>query len=124
MGLSDFLAASRNLTRATARRLARIPARARRTAVRADHWVQDHIVLAATCALLTVLAATGTTLWYGGEALLALAAAYQPLLTVVWIVISAVVLVVKFFGSRRAARLAPAAGPSVQPPATGDGRVR
>ncbi|MFD9105216.1 hypothetical protein ACFVZN_29620 [Streptomyces virginiae] len=40
---------------------------------------------------------------------MALAKQYQPLLTIVWIVTSAVVLVVKFFSNRRATRLAPAA---------------
>ncbi|MFD5883289.1 hypothetical protein [Streptomyces yangpuensis] len=108
MGLSGFLTGSRNLTRATARRIAQTPARTRRALIRADHWVQDHIVLTTTCALITVLAATGLTLHYWGETLLPLAKEYQPLLTIVWIVISALVLVVKFFSTRRAARLAPA----------------
>ncbi|MBZ9593638.1 hypothetical protein K7B06_00800 [Streptomyces erythrochromogenes] len=109
MGLSGFLTGSRNLARATARRIAQTPARTRRALIRADHWVQDHIVLATVCALVTVLAVTIVTLHYWGETLLALAKEYQPLLTIVWIVISAVVLVVKFFSTRRAARLAPAA---------------
>ncbi|MFC9816738.1 RNA polymerase sigma factor [Streptomyces virginiae] len=53
-----------------------------------------------------VLAVTILTLHYWGETLLALAKEYQPLLTIVWIVIRAVVLVVKFFSTRRTARLA------------------
>ncbi|MFB6866161.1 hypothetical protein ACFCZQ_35980 [Streptomyces virginiae] len=109
MGLSGFLTGSRNLARATARWIAQTPARTRRALIRADHWVQDHIALTTTCALITVLAVTGLTLHYWGETLLPLAKEYQPLLTIVWIVISALVLVVKFFSTRRAARLAPAA---------------
>lgn len=104
MSLSDFLSSSRSS--ATTHWLRQMPIRTRRALVRADHGVQDHIVLTTVLALTATLLATGTALWYWGEPLLALAKKYQPLFTIVWIVISAVLLVINFFRVRRAVRLA------------------
>ncbi|MEV7511767.1 hypothetical protein AB0O57_27815 [Streptomyces sp. NPDC091201] len=118
MGLSDILTGPRNLARTGVRRIKQTPAGTRRALTRADHWVQDHIILAAACAIIAVFAVTGTTWWYWGEALLALAKTYQPLLTIVWIVISAIALIVRFFATRRAARVALAASATAVPPTT------
>ncbi|MFE5538721.1 hypothetical protein [Streptomyces sp. NPDC056492] len=124
MGLPGFLTGSRNLARAVVRQIKQMPVRTRSALGRADHWVQDHIILATACALTAVLAVTGTTWWYWGEALLAFAKEFQPLLTIVWIVISAIVLVVKSFSTRRAARLALAAQTVAEPPAPEAGGSR
>ncbi|MFE1519612.1 hypothetical protein ACFW9I_22780 [[Kitasatospora] papulosa] len=105
MSLSKFLSSFRPLALSTVRRLRHVPVRTRRAIVRADHGVQDHIVLATVLALSAILLITGTTLWYWGETIITMAKKYQPLFAIVWIVISAVLLVVSFFRTRRAARL-------------------
>ncbi|MFJ5552505.1 hypothetical protein [Streptomyces sp. NPDC093225] len=81
----------------------------RRALSRTDIWVQDHTVLATVLALAVFLTVTGIAMGKWGEAFLALAKEYQPLFTIVWIVISAILLILGTFRSRRAARLIAAA---------------
>ncbi|MFF2789700.1 hypothetical protein ACFVT6_23580 [Streptomyces sp. NPDC058049] len=95
----------------------------RRAWNRADLWMQDHSILATALALVLLLTGAGGSLWWWGELILDLAKTYQPLFTILSIVIGAVLAVIKRFRVRRSARLAaaaitttfPAAG---EPPAT------
>ncbi|MFB7788660.1 hypothetical protein ACFC1D_38890 [Streptomyces vinaceus] len=111
MSLSEFCARSGAIARSTVRWFSRTPLHARRALVRADHWTQDHIVLAALFMFTVFAGITTVTLRYWGEVLLAFAKEYQPLVTILWVVVSVLLAVVKFFSSRRAARLARATMP-------------
>ncbi|WP_328966228.1 hypothetical protein [Streptomyces virginiae] len=81
----------------------------RRAWHRTDLWMQDHSVLATTLALVLLLSGAGGSLWWWGELILDLARTYQPLFTILSIVIGAVLAVIKRFRDRRNARLAAAA---------------
>ncbi|MFB6564090.1 hypothetical protein ACFCYH_35280 [Streptomyces sp. NPDC056400] len=81
----------------------------RRAWNRADLWMQDHSVLATTLALVLLLSGAGGSLWWWGELILDLAKTYQPLFTILSIVIGAVLAFIKRFRIRRKARLAAAA---------------
>lgn len=81
----------------------------RRAWNRADLWMQDHSILATTLTLVLLLTGAGGSLWWWGELILDLAKTYQPLFTILSIVIGAVFAVIKRFRVRRKARLAAAA---------------
>ncbi|MEV0993054.1 hypothetical protein [Streptomyces sp. NPDC049949] len=95
-------------------RIKATPKAAGRAVERTDIWVQDHSILATTLALTLFLAVTGIAMWKWGEAILTLARQYQPLFTIVWIAISAILLILGTFRTRRAARLAAAASATAE----------
>ncbi|WP_314249877.1 hypothetical protein [Streptomyces sp. DSM 40907] len=76
--------------------------------------MQDHSILATTLALVLLLTGAGGSLWWWGELILDLAKTYQPLFTILSIVIGAVFAVIKRFRVRRKARLAAATAGSIE----------
>ncbi|CAO0828447.1 hypothetical protein ABT309_38335 [Streptomyces microflavus] len=106
MSLSAFLDLFHRFARWIWRVARRTPAFLRRLATAVDIWVQDHITLVVATALASVLSAAGLLLWFHLEAVLVLSKQYQPIATILWIVISAIVLPLQWLRARRAARLA------------------
>ncbi|WCD91345.1 hypothetical protein KPP03845_200306 (plasmid) [Streptomyces xanthophaeus] len=97
----------------------RTPQAARRALASIDYWVQDHTGLAAAITVTLFLSTTIIAMRLWGETILELAKTYQPLFTILWIALSVIIVILKIFRVRKAARLAAATAPrpdTNQPP--------
>ncbi|MFF8177698.1 hypothetical protein [Streptomyces chartreusis] len=87
--------------------------RLRRWARAADFWVQDHHVFVVIVMFILLLAAAGVLLWMDWATVIGLAKDLAPVATIVSIIATAFLGIIKWFRKRRTARLARAATVSV-----------
>ncbi|MFF0000949.1 hypothetical protein [Streptomyces avermitilis] len=71
-----------------------------------DIWVQDHTKLVITSMMLTLFVGTGTLLYFRWDEVIDLAKQLAPVFTILSIVASLLLAMIKWFDMRRARRLA------------------
>ncbi|MEV6179980.1 hypothetical protein [Streptomyces sp. NPDC052015] len=120
MGLSSVRARIEEMCRRLVYGVRRMPPLLRRWARAVDLWVQDHHVMVVIGMFVLLIAGAGALLWMDWEAVIGLAQDLAPVLTIVSIIASAFLGVIKWFRKRQAKRLARRdAASATVPPARG-----
>ncbi|MEW2267487.1 hypothetical protein ACGF5T_34580 [Streptomyces sp. NPDC047853] len=122
MGLSSVCARIQGMRRRLVRGVRRMPPLLRRWVRAVDLWVQDHHVRVVTGMFVLLIAGAVTLLWMDWNTVVGLATDLAPVLTIVSLIASAFLGVIKWFRERRAKRLALRdAGSATVPHARGGG---
>lgn len=83
----------------------RVPSSFRRGVQAVDLWIQDHHVAVVVTMFVLLMTGAGALLWTAWEEVIGLAKELAPVVTIISIIASAFLGVIKWFRKRRAARI-------------------
>lgn len=109
MGLSAVRARIEGMRQRLDCGIRRMPPRLRRWVRAGDFWVQDHHVMVVIAMFVLLIAGAGALLWMDWDAMIGLAKDLAPVVTIVSVIASAFLSVIKWFRKRRARRTADSA---------------